>query len=486
MDRFFAILAEGVHRFEGTINQYTGDGIMALFGAPIAHEDHAQRACYAALHLRDELRALRGRAARRARASASRCAWASTRARSWSARSATTCAWTTRRRGTRSAWRRGWSSSPSRARSISPSTRRSSSPGYFQLRDLGRVRGQGRAASRSASSSSRAWARLRTRLDVSRARGFSRSSAAQSEMAALEAALERAIAGNGQVVGVVAEPGTGKSRLCYEFAERCRARGDPGLRGARRRPREGRCPCFPILELFRGYFGITEQDTRRGGAREDRRADAAARRDARARRCRSCSISSACPIPSGRLRHMDPEARQRQLFDVVRRVVHARAAPASRPSSSSRTCTGSTGERGVPREPRRDRARQPDAAARELPPRVPRGVDAEVVLPAAAAAAARRRGDRGAACAICSAADPSRRRLCASSSASARVAIRSSSRRSCSRWSRTGASTGARGAYRLVRPDGEGRRARHRAEPCSRRASTGCPSGRSRCCRRRR
>ncbi|MBL8339496.1 MAG: adenylate/guanylate cyclase domain-containing protein, partial [Rhodoferax sp.] len=47
LEGFFAILAEGVHRFEGTINQYTGDGIMALFGAPIAHEDHAQRACYA-------------------------------------------------------------------------------------------------------------------------------------------------------------------------------------------------------------------------------------------------------------------------------------------------------------------------------------------------------------------------------------------------------------------------------------------------------
>ena len=53
LDRFFAILTDGVHRFEGTVNQYTGDGIMALFGAPIAHEDHAQRACYAALHLRD-------------------------------------------------------------------------------------------------------------------------------------------------------------------------------------------------------------------------------------------------------------------------------------------------------------------------------------------------------------------------------------------------------------------------------------------------
>ena len=52
-DEFLRILADGVHRFEGSVNQFTGDGIMALFGAPIAHEDHAQRACYAALQLRD-------------------------------------------------------------------------------------------------------------------------------------------------------------------------------------------------------------------------------------------------------------------------------------------------------------------------------------------------------------------------------------------------------------------------------------------------
>ena len=56
MQRFFQILAEGVERFEGFVDKFTGDGIMALFGAPIAHEDHAQRACYTALHLRDELK----------------------------------------------------------------------------------------------------------------------------------------------------------------------------------------------------------------------------------------------------------------------------------------------------------------------------------------------------------------------------------------------------------------------------------------------
>jgi class 3 adenylate cyclase len=57
MQRFFTILAEGIARFEGFVDKFTGDGIMALFGAPIAHEDHAQRACYAALHLRDAARA---------------------------------------------------------------------------------------------------------------------------------------------------------------------------------------------------------------------------------------------------------------------------------------------------------------------------------------------------------------------------------------------------------------------------------------------
>src|SRR5262249_53407215 len=58
LDRLFRVLADSVHRYEGTINQYTGDGIMALFGAPLAHEDHAQRACAAALDMAKGVRVL--------------------------------------------------------------------------------------------------------------------------------------------------------------------------------------------------------------------------------------------------------------------------------------------------------------------------------------------------------------------------------------------------------------------------------------------
>src|SRR5262249_60242120 len=81
-------------------------------------------------------------------------------------------------------------------------------------------------------------------------------------MTALEHALERAIAGSAQVVGVVAEAGTGKSRLCYGFAERCRAREIP-VYEAHGVAHGKAMPLLPVLEFFRGYFGITEHDTSR-------------------------------------------------------------------------------------------------------------------------------------------------------------------------------------------------------------------------------
>ena len=57
MDNCFKILINEIHKYEGTINQFTGDGVMALFGAPVSHEDHAQRACRVALSIQRAMRA---------------------------------------------------------------------------------------------------------------------------------------------------------------------------------------------------------------------------------------------------------------------------------------------------------------------------------------------------------------------------------------------------------------------------------------------
>ena len=89
-------MMDAVHRFEGTVNQVLGDGIMALFGAPIAHEDHALRACYAALAMQAAMQPPRRRCAAPAVWSCV-CVWVSTPAQWWCGPLATTSTWTTPR-----------------------------------------------------------------------------------------------------------------------------------------------------------------------------------------------------------------------------------------------------------------------------------------------------------------------------------------------------------------------------------------------------
>jgi len=109
INRCFERITTEVHRFEGTINQYTGDGVMALFGAPIAHEDSPRRAVHAALGIQRAIRDV-AQSSRPSAASVCRCVWASTRAWSWWGRSGMICAWTTRRSVIRPTWPRGFSS----------------------------------------------------------------------------------------------------------------------------------------------------------------------------------------------------------------------------------------------------------------------------------------------------------------------------------------------------------------------------------------
>jgi class 3 adenylate cyclase len=223
LDRFFTILADGVHRFEGTVNQYTGDGIMALFGAPIAHEDHARRACYAALHLKEQLRRYAEDLKR-------------TRGLSFSVRMELNSGevvvgkigddlrmdYTAQGHTVGLAARMEQLAAPSEVYVSEHCAKLVS--GFFRLRDLGPFELKGVSAPVRIYELEGVGA-FQSPLEVSRSRGFSRFVGRADEMASLEAALGHAVAGSGQVIGVIAHPGLGKSRLCFEFAERCRARG---------------------------------------------------------------------------------------------------------------------------------------------------------------------------------------------------------------------------------------------------------------------
>ena len=316
MDRFLQVLTDGVHRFEGKVNQYTGDGIMALFGAPIAHEDHAQRACYAALQLRDDL-AVHAREVKRERGLdfATRIGLHSGEVVVGKIGDDLRMDYTAQGHTVGLAARLEALAAPNTVY-LSDATA-GLVAGYFELQDLGEFPVRG-ASEPVRVHQLESVGEMHTRFDVSRARGLSRFVGRDADMQALDAALEQALAGNGQVVGVVADPGTGKSRLCYEFVQRCRARDVRVL--------EGYCvahgkniPLLPILQAFRTYFGIHERD-------DDRTA-----RDKLAGRLLLMGEEYrdvlpvlfeffGVPDPENPAPYMDPDQRQRQLFGVLRRL----------------------------------------------------------------------------------------------------------------------------------------------------------------------
>src|SRR5262249_7946946 len=136
-----------------------------------------------------------------------------------------------------------------------------------------------------------------------------------------QAALEKAIAGNGQVVGVVADPGVGKSRLCMEFVEYCRGR-NIGVFEAHGVSHGKAIPFLPILELFRGYFGITEQDSDQA-AREKIAGRIALLDEARRDTLAPLFDFLGVPDPERPAPRIAPDARQRQLFAIVKGVAEA-------------------------------------------------------------------------------------------------------------------------------------------------------------------
>jgi len=258
LERFFEILTEGIHRFEGTVNQYTGDGIMALFGAPIAHEDHAHRACYAALHLRDAVRAHAAEVrARHGIPFGVRIGLNSGAVVVGKIGDDLRMDYTAQGHTVGLAQRME-AFAESGHILLSEYTARLVD-GYFDLQDLGPSAIKG-VREPVGLFDLEGVGRFRTRLDQSRSRGLSTFVGRDDDMSLIEAAFERAQSGNGQVMGVVADAGTGKSRLCAEFIDRVRAKGVPVLEG--RGVAHGKSiPMLPMLEVWRSFYGIDEDDS---------------------------------------------------------------------------------------------------------------------------------------------------------------------------------------------------------------------------------
>jgi adenylate cyclase len=224
VDPALKLMIDAVDRYDGYIVQSTGDGIFALFGAPVAHEDHPNRALYAALRMQEQLRRYSDRLLADGRAPLEIRVGVNTGevvVRSITTGSGKTDYTPIGHTANLAARMEALAASGSIA--ITEHTRRLVE-GYFALNPRGPTRVKGIAEPVNVYEVMGPGP-LRTKLDLSRARGFSRLVGRDSDMRTLDAALEQAQAGNGQVVGIVAEAGVGKSRLCFEFLERCRARG---------------------------------------------------------------------------------------------------------------------------------------------------------------------------------------------------------------------------------------------------------------------
>jgi class 3 adenylate cyclase len=317
MQRFFSTLADTVTRFEGTVDKFTGDGIMAIFGAPVAHEDHASRACYAALQMLDEVAEYAGELRREKGLNFStRIGINSGEVVAGAIDGGGGSAYTAIGHTVGLAQRMEALAEPGKAY-LTESTA-ALARGYLDLRDLGEFEIKG--ASRPVQVFELAGVgEARSRLDLARERGFSSFVGREAELARLEQALERAKDGEAAAVGVVAEPGIGKSRLYHEFAQRCRSEGLE-IFEAQAQAHGKSIPFMPILQMLRSFYGIADQDPEQL-AREKIAGRSLLLDPAFAADLPLIFDFLGVPDPERPVPRMDPEGRQRALADFLCRLV---------------------------------------------------------------------------------------------------------------------------------------------------------------------
>ena len=260
LDPVLERMMAAVHRYEGTVNQVLGDGIMALFGAPIAHEDHAVRACYAALAVQEAIRRY-NEAVRRTHGITVQIrvglnsgevivrAIGNDLHMDYSAIGQTT----------HLAARMEQLATPGSILLAAETLRLAE--GFIQVNALGPVPVKGLAEPVEVFELVGVTS-VRRRLQATAARGLTRFVGRETELAALTQALERAGTGHGQVVAIVGEAGVGKSRLVYECLHSHRTQGWRVLEAAS--VSYGKAtPYFPVIDLLKRYAQVDDSDDTR-------------------------------------------------------------------------------------------------------------------------------------------------------------------------------------------------------------------------------
>src|SRR5712692_1227155 len=260
IDPALQLMMDAVHSYDGYVAQALGDGIFALFGAPLAHEDHPQRALYAALRMQGAMRryadTLRAKGSppllMRVGINTGEVVLRSIRKDDLHAD------YVPVGHSTNLAARMEQLANPGTI-VVSAYTHRLTD-GYFAFKDLGptQIKGVEEALNIYEVLSV---GPLRTRLQVSARRGLTRFVGRQREMEQLQQALEQAKAGHGQIVGTMGEPGLGKSRLFYEF--KLLSVGGCLVLEAYSVSHGKATAYLPVIELLKSYFDIKGEDDER-------------------------------------------------------------------------------------------------------------------------------------------------------------------------------------------------------------------------------
>jgi class 3 adenylate cyclase/tetratricopeptide (TPR) repeat protein len=257
LDPVLELMMEAVHRYEGTVNQVMGDGIMALFGAPVTHEDHAVRACYAALRMQESVKKY-SEEVRRSHAAVVklRVGLNSGEVIVRAIANDLHMDYTAVGQTTHLAARMEQTADPG-AIVIAPDTL-ALAEGYVEVKSLGPVPVKGLADAVEVYEVTGAGP-ARTRLQAAARRGLTRFVGRDAELEQLRRAQQLAGDGHGQVAAAVGEAGVGKSRLVYEFTHSHRLHGWLVLESAS--VSYGKATSYlPVIDLLKGYFKIQDRD----------------------------------------------------------------------------------------------------------------------------------------------------------------------------------------------------------------------------------